>query len=57
MLLECDEAAKVVVDVSVKVERIGSAAGAFQTSSYVGGIERWLPTGQFGLLDWEPPLP
>ncbi|MGD1105190.1 MAG: restriction endonuclease subunit R, partial [Terriglobia bacterium] len=52
MMLECDEAAKVVLDVSVKVERIGSAAGAFQTSSYVGGIERWLPTGQFGLLDW-----
>lgn len=53
ILLECEEAAKVVLDASVKVERIGSVGGMFQTSSYVGGTERWLPTGQFGLLDWE----
>lgn len=53
MLLECDQAARVALDVSVRVERIGSAAGAFQASSYVGGSKRWLPTEQFGLLDWE----
>lgn len=53
LLLDCDEAAKVTFDVAVKVERIGSVAGAFQTSSYVGGSVRWLPAGQFGLLDWE----
>ncbi len=53
ILLECDAAAKVVLDVSVKVESIGSTGGTFQTSSYVGGRERWLPTEQFGLLDWE----
>jgi hypothetical protein len=53
ILLGCDEAARVVLDVSVKVERIGSTGGAFQVSSYVGGSERWLSTEQFGLLDWE----
>ena len=53
ILLECEGAARVVLDVSVKVERIGSVGGAFQTSSYVGGSERWLPPEQFGLLDWE----
>ena len=53
ILLERDAAAKVVLDVSVKVESIGSAGGTFQTSSYVGGREKWLPTEQFGFLDWE----
>jgi hypothetical protein len=53
ILLECEVAARVVLDVSVKVERIGSVGGAFLASSYVGGSERWLPTEQFGLLDWE----
>ena len=53
IVLECDEAARVLLDASVKVERIGSRNGTFLTSSYVGGSDRWLPTKQFGLLDWE----
>ncbi len=53
ILLAPDEAAKVVLDFSVKVERIGSIGGTFQTSSYAGGSERWLPVEQFALLDWE----
>ncbi len=53
ILLAPDAAAKVVLDFSVKVERIGSAGGTFQTSSFVGGSERWLPVDRFPLLDWE----
>ena len=44
---------KVVVDYSTKVERIGSAAGKFQTASFVGGSEQWLPVDQHAWLDWE----
>jgi hypothetical protein len=53
ILLECNEAAKVVLDFSLKVERIGSMGGAFQTASYIGGSQQWLSPQQFGLLDWE----
>ena len=53
ILLAPYDAAKVVLDFSVKVERIGSAGGTFQTSSFVGGSERWLPVERFPLLDWE----
>lgn len=44
---------KVVVDFSTKVERIGSAGGAFQNASFVGGSEQWLPVEQHAWLDWE----
>jgi hypothetical protein len=53
ILLEADPAAKVVLDFSVKVERIGSAGGAFHTASYVGGAERWVPPEQLVWLNWE----
>jgi hypothetical protein len=53
ILLQPWEAAKVVMDVSVHVESIGSARGAYQTGSYIGGAERWLPPDQFVWLDWE----
>lgn len=52
-LLQPWEAAKVVMDVSVRVESIGSARGEYQAGSFVGGAERWLPLDQFVWLDWE----
>ncbi len=53
IVLEPWDAAKVVLDVSTRVETIGSAQGAIQSSTYVGGAKRWLPPGQFARLDWE----
>lgn len=53
ILLECDAAAKVVLDLSLKVEKIGSEGGAFRTASFVGGSERRLSKDEFALLDWE----
>lgn len=53
IVLQPWEAARVVMDVSVRVESIGSARGAYQSGSYVGGAERWLPPDQFVWLDWE----
>ena len=53
ILLQPWEAAKVLMDVSARVEIIGSARGTFQTGSYVGGTERWLSPDQFVWLDWE----
>jgi len=51
--LEPDSAARVTLDMSVRVETIGSAAGRFQTAAFVGGTERWLQPEQFRWLDWE----
>jgi hypothetical protein len=53
IMLEPDSAAQVTLDMSVRVESIGSAAGKFQTASFVGGTERWLQPAQFRWLDWE----
>ena len=53
IVLEPDSAAQVTLDISVRVETIGSAAGKFQTASFVGGTERWLQPAQFRWLDWE----
>lgn len=53
ILLECDAAAKVILDYSIKVERIGTDRGAYQTSRFIGGTEQWLRKEQFPLLDWE----
>lgn len=53
ILLEPDAAARVVLDFSMKVERIGSAPGAFQTSNYVGGTEWWALPEQLAWLNWE----
>lgn len=53
IVLEPDSAARVILDMSVRVESICSAEGAFQTSTYVGGSERWLQPEQFRWLDWE----
>lgn len=53
IMLDVDQSAKVVLDFAVKVEHIGSAEGAFQMSSYVGGIERWATPEQLAWLNWE----
>ena len=53
IMLEPDSAAQVTLDMSVRVESIGSAAGKFQTASFVGGTERWLQPAQFRWLDCE----
>jgi hypothetical protein len=53
IMLECDPAAKVVLNFSSQVERIGSAGGAFQTVKYSGGTPRWATPGQLASLDWE----
>jgi hypothetical protein len=53
IMLEPDSAAEVTLDMSVRVESIGSAAGKFQTASFVGGTKRWLQPAQFRWLDWE----
>lgn len=53
IMLEPDSAAPVTLDMSVRVESIGSTAGTFQTASFVGGTERWLQPAQFRWLDWE----
>ena len=53
IVLEPWDAAKVVMDVSVRVESIGSARGAYQSGSFVGGKEHWLSPSQFDWLDWE----
>ena len=53
IMLQPWEAAKVVMDISVRVESIGSTGGVYQSSSYVGGVERWLQPDQFAWLDWE----
>lgn len=53
IVLEPDSAAQVTLDMSVRVESIGSADGEFQTSAFVGGTEQWLKPEQFRWLDWE----
>lgn len=55
LLLEAADSTeyKVVLDFSTKVERIGSAGGAFQTARFVGGSEHWLPLKQLHWLNWE----
>jgi hypothetical protein len=53
IILEPDSAAQVTLDMSVRVESIGSAAGTFLSAAFVGGSERWLPPAQFRWLDWE----
>ena len=44
---------KVVLDRSTKVDRIGSAAGAFQSASFAGGSEQWLHPDDMPWLDWD----
>ena len=53
IVLDIDPAAKVVLNFSVQVERIGTQAGAFQTAKYIGGVERWASPAQLKWLDWE----
>ncbi len=53
IVLEPWETAKVILDVSVRVESIGSSRGVYQSGSFVGGTERWLQPDQFIWLDWE----
>ncbi len=52
-LLEPDPEAKVVLDLSTRVERIGSAAGRFHSSSYVGGDPHSVKPDQLRWLDLE----
>lgn len=53
IVLQPWDAAKVTVDLSVRVESIGSARGAYQTGSYTGGTGHWLAPEHFIWLDWE----
>ena len=53
LLLAPWEPAKVALDFSVKVERITANEGVVREDDFASGKERWLPPGQFALLDWE----
>jgi len=53
IMLEPESAAKVLLDFSTKVERIGSSSGKFQTVKYVSGSEQWIPTDLLEWIDWE----
>ena len=48
-----ESAAKVILDLSVEVERLGSTSGAFQSASFLSGSERHIAKGHLALLDWE----
>ena len=52
-MLCCDSAAKVMLDLSVEVERLGSTSGAFQSASFLSGSERQIAQVYHALLDWE----
>jgi type III restriction/modification enzyme restriction subunit len=52
-MLGLDEATKAVMDLSIQVERLGSAKGAFQASSFHLGSEHRVPKEQLAWLDWE----
>lgn len=53
ILLAPDREAKVILDFSVKVERIAASDGRIREESFASGDEEWLPPARFGLLDWE----
>jgi len=44
---------KVILDLSTRVHRIGSAGGAFQRASFASGTERWLALEDMPWLDLE----
>src|SRR5262249_36331075 len=52
-VLEPYAAAKVSLDFSTRVERLGISSNAVKTSKFTGGTERALTTDQLQLLDWE----
>lgn len=52
IMLEPESAAKVVLDYSVKVQRIGTAGGRVQAAQYVSGDEKLLPKELLDWLDW-----
>lgn len=53
ILLAPDVAARVVLDFSVKMERISGSGGRVKEDTFSGGEEGWLPPARFGFLDWE----
>jgi len=53
IMLGPDAAARVVLDLSVRVERIAGTDGVLRQDEYAGGSERWLEASQFVFLDWE----
>jgi hypothetical protein len=53
ILLEPDAAAKVILDISTKVERLGSSTGALQSSKFAAGHQRTLTTDEMRWLNWE----
>lgn len=53
IILAPEPAAKVVLDYSTKVEKIGSGAGKFQAMKYTGGEEHWVPLQLLDWIDWE----
>lgn len=53
VLLEKDQRCKVVLDFSLKVERLGIVDGAVKTSRYVEGRRKTLAPDRLNLLDWE----
>ncbi len=55
ILLEAERSTdyKVFLDRSTRVDRIGSAGGAFQNASFAGGNEQWLKPQDLPWLDWE----
>ena len=44
---------KVVLDRSTKLDRIGSAGGAFQDGAFSGGTEQWASPDDMPWLDWD----
>jgi Type III restriction enzyme, res subunit len=53
ILIEKDQRCRVVLDFSLKVERLGIVAGALKTSRYVEGQRKTLAPDQLNLLNWE----
>jgi len=55
IVLEAESATeyKVVLDRSTKVDRIGSAGGAFQDTTFAAGTEHWANPQDMFWLDWE----
>ncbi|NLC70418.1 MAG: DEAD/DEAH box helicase family protein [Desulfuromonadaceae bacterium] len=52
-LLDCDEAARVTLDLSTQVERLGSSGGGYQSGNFLQGETRRIPADQLPWLDWE----
>jgi hypothetical protein len=51
-LLEKDDAAKVTLDLSVRLERIGSEGGRIRETTATDAAGHWIPESRLDLLNW-----